>query len=72
MVATVLECDCGFEASAESEDELVVEIRRHARDEHGMRLSLREALRMAAGAVSVEHSDGRPHRRVGNQSKEER
>ena len=72
MVATVLDCECGFEASAESEDELVAEIRRHARDEHGMTLSLREAMEVASRAVSAESSDSAVHRRVGNPRREER
>lgn len=70
MVATVLECECGFEASAEDEDELVVEIRRHAREEHGMTLSLGEALQLASRAIPVESRA--PHRRAGIREKEER
>jgi hypothetical protein len=61
MVRTVLECDCGFEASAEDEDGLVLEIRRHAREAHGMTLSLGEALQLAARAISVERSGRDPH-----------
>jgi predicted small metal-binding protein len=71
MVTTLLQCDCGFEASAEDEDGLVVEIQRHARDEHGMALSLREALRLASHATSVVGSSRDSHRRVGNRQKEE-
>ena len=41
---TVLHCDCGFEARAADEQSLVAEIRRHARDAHGMALSHDEAL----------------------------
>ena len=41
---TVLHCDCGFEARAADEEELVREVRRHAREAHGMALSLDEAL----------------------------
>jgi Protein of unknown function (DUF1059) len=44
MVETVLQCDCGFEARAEHEDELVAEVQRHAREAHGMALSHDEAL----------------------------
>jgi len=72
MVATVLDCECGFEASAENEDELVAEIRRHARDEHGMTLSLREAMEVASRAVSAESSVRAANRRVGIRQKEER
>ena len=72
MVTTVLQCECGFEASAEDEDGLVVEIRRHAREEHGMTLSLGHALELASRAVPVDSSSRVPHRGVGNQQKEER
>jgi uncharacterized protein DUF1059 len=43
----VLHCDCGFEACAEDEDGLVAEVRRHAREVHGMVLSHDEALLLA-------------------------
>ncbi|MDF2749343.1 MAG: hypothetical protein K0T00_518 [Gaiellaceae bacterium] len=72
MVSTVLQCECGFEASAEDEEALVLEIRRHAREEHGMTLSLGEAMLVASRAVSAESSGSDPHRGVGNQQKEER
>lgn len=70
MVTTHLACECGFEASAKDEEELVLEIRRHAREEHGMTLSFGEALRLASRAVAAESSG--PHRAVGNRQKEER
>jgi hypothetical protein len=72
MVTTVLECECGYEASAEDEDGLVVEIRRHAREEHGMTLSLGQALLVASRALPVESSSRAFHRRVGNREKEEK
>jgi hypothetical protein len=40
----VLQCDCGFEARATDETGLVEEVQRHAREAHGMSLSLDEAL----------------------------
>lgn len=43
----MLRCECGFEARAEDEDGLVAEVRRHARDAHGMALSKHEALLLA-------------------------
>ena len=43
----MLHCECGFEARAEDEDGLVAEVRRHARDAHGMALSQHEALLLA-------------------------
>jgi hypothetical protein len=72
MVTTVLDCECGFEASAEDEDGLVAEIRRHAREEHGMTLSLGEALVVASRAVPVEGPVSDSHRHVGIRQKEER
>ena len=42
-----LQCECGFVARAESEDGLVAEIRRHARDAHGMTLTNDEAVLLA-------------------------
>ena len=42
-----LHCECGFEARAEDEDGLVAEVRRHAREVHGMALSRHEALLLA-------------------------
>ena len=72
MVKTVLECECGFEASADDEDGLLVEIRRHAREEHGMTLSLGDALLVASRAVSDESSSRARHREIDNRQKEER
>lgn len=43
----VLHCDCGFEARAPNEDGLVAEVRRHAREAHGMALSHEEAVLLA-------------------------
>ncbi len=40
----VLQCDCGFEARAADADGLLEEVRRHAREAHGMPLSHDEAL----------------------------
>ena len=39
-----LRCDCGYEISDDIEHELVEEIRRHARDAHGIAFSVEEAL----------------------------
>ena len=43
----VLRCDCGFEARAEHEDELVAEIQRHAWEAHAMALAPDEARSLA-------------------------
>jgi hypothetical protein len=50
MVDRVLHYECGFEARAADEDGLVAEVRRHAREAHGMALSLDEALLLASRA----------------------
>jgi len=46
-VESVLRCECGFEARAEDEAELVAQIQRHASEAHGMTLSRDQALELA-------------------------
>jgi hypothetical protein len=46
-VDKVIHCDCGFEARAAHEQELVAEVRRHASEAHGMALTHEEALLLA-------------------------
>ena len=43
----LLRCDCGFEVSADGDDELVAAVQRHAFDAHGMNLTRDEVLRLA-------------------------
>lgn len=43
----VLQCDCGFEARAEDEADLLAQIQRHAVEAHGMALSSEQALLLA-------------------------
>ncbi len=43
----VLHCECGFEARAADEEGLVAEVKRHARQAHGMALSHDQALLLA-------------------------
>ena len=52
----VLHCDCGFEARAADEDELVAEVQRHAWEAHGMALSHDEALLLAFRAELSENA----------------
>lgn len=40
----VLSCECGYEVTATDEAELIEEIRRHARDAHGIAFSVEDAL----------------------------
>ena len=51
----VLHCDCGFEARAADEEELVAEVQRHAREAHGMALSHHEALLLTFQAELGQH-----------------
>jgi hypothetical protein len=46
-VDKVLQCHCGFEAHGEDEAALVADVRRHAREAHGMALTDDEALLLA-------------------------
>ena len=41
---SVLSCECGFVACGAGEEELIVTVRRHASEAHGMVLSLDQAL----------------------------
>jgi predicted small metal-binding protein len=43
-----LHCDCGFEAHAEDEAELIAQVQRHALEAHGMRFSHEEVLQLAS------------------------
>jgi hypothetical protein len=43
----VLRCDCGYEVSADTDEELVVGVRRHALEAHGMELTAEDALLVA-------------------------
>lgn len=51
---TILHCDCGFEARADEEAELVAQVQRHALEAHGMQFSPEEVLRLAARAEPSE------------------
>ena len=46
----VLHCDCGFEARADDEDELVDQVRRHALEAHGMALTSTQVLVLTSRA----------------------
>ena len=46
----MLRCDCGFEARAADESDLVVQVQRHAVEAHGMTLSDEQALLLASRA----------------------
>jgi hypothetical protein len=71
-VDNVIHCDCGFEARAVDEDGLVAEVRRHAREAHGMVLSHDEALLLAFRAELSEEAPTTIPRRTTNRDEEEK
>jgi Protein of unknown function (DUF1059) len=68
----VLHCDCGFEACAQDEDDLVAEVQRHACEAHGMTLSHDEALLLAFRAELSQEALPMVPREQTSRSKEER
>ena len=68
----MLHCECGFEARAEDEDGLVGEVRRHARDAHGMALSEHEALLLAFRADLDQNAPTTIARKRTTQTEEEK
>ena len=46
-VMRVMRCDCGFEATGDGDDELVLRAQIHAREVHSMQLSAELVLRLA-------------------------
>jgi predicted small metal-binding protein len=66
-------CDCGFEARAADEDELVREVQRHALEAHGMMLSHNEALLLTFRAELDENAPlTTPHPRTSPREEQER
>ena len=59
---SVVHCDCGFEARAADEEELVAEVQRHALEEHGMALTRHEALLLVFRAGLDETAPQTPSR----------
>jgi hypothetical protein len=49
----MLACECGFEARASDEDELVAQVQHHAREAHHMALSHAEALLLTRNSNSI-------------------
>ena len=47
MVRKLVKCDCGYVARSDSDDKLVADIQKHARDQHKMNLSREQVLAMA-------------------------
>lgn len=71
----MLHCHCGFEARGWDENALVSEVRRHAREAHGMALTDEEALLLAfraeLGTTAPLTRSGEPKRRPRPEGKEE-
>lgn len=69
----MLHCHCGFEARGAHEYALVAEVRRHAREAHGMALSHDEALLLAFRAELDEEAQPTiPSRNNSSHDEEER
>lgn len=68
----MLHCDCGFEARAADEEGLVAEVRRHAREAHGMELGHDEALLLAFRAELNSTTEPAPPRTTMTTEEEER
>jgi hypothetical protein len=57
----VLRCDCGYEVSADSDEELIADVRRHALDAHGMEFTAEDALLVAFRVQLDEFSSSALH-----------
>ncbi len=49
-MARIINCDCGYVARGETDDELVQVAQRHAREVHDMALTAEQALSLAVPA----------------------
>lgn len=49
-MAKIMECDCGYLARGETDDELVADVQRHAREVHDMEITREQVLAMARHA----------------------
>jgi predicted small metal-binding protein len=47
MVRKIVKCDCGFVVRSDSDDQLVAELQKHAREDHKMNISREQILAMA-------------------------
>ena len=46
-VRKIVKCDCGFVVRSDSEEKLVVQLQKHAREHHKMNFSREQVLAMA-------------------------
>ena len=47
MIKKMIRCDCGFVVRSDSEETLVAELQKHAREHHKMNLTREQVLAMA-------------------------
>jgi predicted small metal-binding protein len=47
MIRKMIKCDCGFIVRSDSDDTLVAEMQKHAREHHKMNLTREQVLAMA-------------------------
>ena len=50
-MAKIIQCDCGYVARGETDDELVADAQQHAREVHDMELTREQVLAMAQPAA---------------------
>jgi predicted small metal-binding protein len=46
-MAKIMQCDCGYVVRGDTDDELVANVQRHAREVHDMELTREQVLAMA-------------------------
>jgi predicted small metal-binding protein len=46
-MAKIMQCDCGYVVRGETDDELVANVQKHAREVHDMELTREQVLAMA-------------------------
>ena len=46
-MAKIMQCDCGYVIRGESDDELVANVQKHAREVHDMEITKEQVLAMA-------------------------
>jgi predicted small metal-binding protein len=46
-MAKIMHCDCGYLARGETDDELVADVQKHAREVHDMAITREQVLAMA-------------------------
>jgi predicted small metal-binding protein len=46
-VAKIMQCDCGYVVRGETDDELVANVQKHAREVHAMEITREQVLAMA-------------------------